>query len=68
MFCQIVSVKVKTLSNTYFVASSRIIKEKASLPVDLCRSKTPLLKLPIVLSNCIMGLFLGRCRFFSYGV
>ena len=39
------------------VAPNRIMKEKASLPVDVCLSKTFLLKLPAVLSNCIMGLF-----------
>ena len=32
---------VKTLSNTNLLASSHIIKEKASLPVDVHRSKTP---------------------------
>ena len=39
--------RVKTLSNTNLAASSHIIKEKAALPVDVHRLKTPLLKLPI---------------------
>ena len=33
-------------SNTHLLASKPIRREKASLPVDVCRSKTPLLKLP----------------------
>ena len=43
IFGQIVSMRVKTLSNSNLAASSHIIKEKASLPVDLRRSKAPLL-------------------------
>ena len=45
---QIVSVGVKTLSNTSMVASRNIKGEKGSLPVDVNRSKASLLKLPIV--------------------
>ena len=56
-FGQIVSIRVKTLSNTNLAASSHIIKEKASLPVDVRRSKTLLLKLPTV-SDKIVGTFL----------
>ena len=41
IFGQIVSMRVKTLSNTNLQASSHIIKEKASLPVDVHRSNTP---------------------------
>ena len=33
-------------SNTNLLASKPIKREKASLPIDVCRSKTPLLKLP----------------------
>ena len=33
--------RVKTLSQTNLLASSHIIKEEASLPVDVRRSKTP---------------------------
>ena len=40
---QIVSIRVKKLNKTNLVASSHIIKEKASLPVDVRRSKTLLL-------------------------
>ena len=43
---QIVSIRVKTLSNTNLVAWRHIKREKSSLPVDVRRSKTPLLKLP----------------------
>ena len=41
-FGQIVSIRVKTLSNTNLVASRHIKKEKRSLPVDMRRSKTSL--------------------------
>ena len=40
---QIVSMRVKTLSNTNLLASSHIIKEEALLPVDVRHSKTPFL-------------------------
>ena len=43
---QIVSVRVKTLSNTNMVASRHLKREKGSLPVDVRGSKTSLLKLP----------------------
>ena len=46
IFGQIVSIRVKTLSNTNMVASRLIKREKGSLPVDVRRSKTSLLKLP----------------------
>ena len=48
-FSQIVSIslRVKILNNTILVASRHIKREKASLPVDMCHSKT--LKLPIAL-------------------
>ena len=36
----------KKLGNTNLVVSRRIKREKASLPVDVRRSKTSLLKLP----------------------
>ena len=38
-FGQIVSVKVKTLSNRDLVASRHLKREKGSLPVDVHRSK-----------------------------
>ena len=38
----------KKLSNTTLLASRRIKRKKASLPVDVRRSKMSLLKLPIV--------------------
>ena len=47
MFGQIVSLRVRTLSNTNLVASRHIKREKAPLPVDVRRSKTSLLELPI---------------------
>ena len=40
---QIVSISVKTLSNTNLVASRHIKREKGSLPVDFAPSKTSLL-------------------------
>ena len=43
LFRQIVSIRVKKLSNTNLVASRHIKREKGSLPVDVRRSKTLLL-------------------------
>ena len=48
-FLQIVSIRVKILNNTILVASKHVKRGKASLPIDMCHSKTPLLKLPITL-------------------
>ena len=45
---QIVSIRVKTLSNTNLVASRQFKMEKGSLPVDVGGSKTSQLKLPII--------------------
>ena len=39
IFSQIVSTSVKKLSNTHFIASRHIKREKSSLPVDVRRSK-----------------------------
>ena len=46
IFGQIVSIRITTLSNTNTVASRHIKRERGSLPVDVRRSKTSLLKLP----------------------
>jgi len=46
IFSQIASITVKKLRNTNFVSSRHVKRENASLPVDVRRSKTPLLKLP----------------------
>ena len=46
---QIISMSVKTLSNTNLVSSRHIKREKGSLPVDFPPSKTSLLKLPRLL-------------------
>ena len=46
MFGQFVSIIITTLSNTNTVASRHIKRERGSLPVDVRRSKTSLLKLP----------------------
>ena len=54
IFEQIVSVRIKTLGNTNMVTSRLIKREKGSLPVDVRRSKTSLLKLP----NVFLSLFL----------
>ena len=48
IFGQIVSVRMKTLGNINTVASRLIKGGKGSLPVDVRRSKTSLLKLPIM--------------------
>ena len=47
IFGQIVSIRIKTRSNTNMVAPRLIKREKGSLPVDVRCSKTSLLKLPI---------------------
>ena len=46
MFGQIDSVREKIRRNTNLLASRHIKREKVSLPVDMRRSKTSLLKLP----------------------
>ena len=46
-FRQIVSMRIKILSHTNSVASRYIKREKSSVPVDVRRSKTSLLNLPI---------------------
>ena len=48
IFSQIVSIRVKKLSNTNYIASRHITREKSSLPVNVRCSKTSLLKLPII--------------------
>ena len=48
IFGQIVFIIIKTLGNKTMVASRLIKREKGSLPVDVRRSKTSLLKLPIL--------------------
>ena len=47
IFGQIVSIRIKTLGNINTVASRLIKRGKGSPPVDVRRSKTSLLKLPI---------------------
>ena len=39
IFGQIISIRIKTLSNTNLAASRLIKREKTSLPVDVCRPK-----------------------------
>ena len=46
---QIVSIRVKTLSNKNLVAYRHIKREKGSLPVYVLPSKTSLLKFPIII-------------------
>ena len=46
MFCQIVFIRLKALSNTNLEALWQI--ESCSLPADVRRSKPPLLELPYV--------------------
>ena len=45
-FKQLLSIRVKTLTHTNLVALKHIKRENGSLPVDVRRSKTELLKLP----------------------
>ena len=51
IFGKIVSTRIKTLTNKNLVASRHIIRETASVLVDVLRSKMPLLKLPIPITN-----------------
>ena len=46
IFSQIASIVVKKLRNTNFISSRHVKRENTSLPVDVRRSKTSLLKLP----------------------
>ena len=46
IFSQIASTTVKKLRNTNFISSRHVKRENTSLPVDVRRSKTLLLKLP----------------------
>ena len=62
MFAQIASIRVKTLSNTNLIASRQFKLEKGSLPVDVRRSKTSLLKLPIITFR--PRLFQKKCMLF----
>ena len=48
IFSQIASITVKKLRNTNFISSRHVKRENTSLPVDVRRSKTSLLKLPII--------------------
>ena len=43
---QIASITVKKVRNTNFISSRHVKRENTSLPVDVRRSKTSLLKLP----------------------
>ena len=47
IFSQIASITVKKLRNSNFISSRHVKRENTSLPVDVRRSKTSLLKLPI---------------------
>ena len=47
IFGQIVFIREKKLSDTNFLASRHIKEEKASLPVDVHRSKSCLLRVPM---------------------
>ena len=60
IFSQIGSITVKKLRNTNCISSRHVKRENTSLPVDVRRSKTSLLKLPIVTSN-LVSCRLKRC-------
>ena len=61
IFSQIASITVKKLRNTNFISSRHVKRENTSLPVDVRRSKTSLLKLPIV--RVVMCVLYGECHF-----
>ena len=65
---QIVSIRVKTLSNTNLAASRHIKREKNSFPVDMRRSKTSLLKFPYLVTLYIYISVNNRIRFPQQGV
>ena len=48
IFSQIASITVKKLRNTNLISSRHVKRENTSLPVDVRRSKTSLLKLPTI--------------------
>lgn len=52
-FWQIVSIRVKTLTNTNLVTSRHIKGEKGPHPVDVCHSKTSLLKSLLAYVSCL---------------
>ena len=51
IFRQIVSIREMTLINTNVVASRHIKREEVLLPVAVCRSKTPEVKLNFIHGN-----------------
>ena len=55
IFSQIASITVKKLRNTNFISSRHVKRENTSLLVDVRRSKTPLLKLPINERSAVKG-------------
>ena len=56
IFSQIASITVKKLRNTNFISSRHIKRENTSLPVDMRRSKTSLLKLPTKTKQMVLRL------------
>ena len=58
IFSQIASITVKKLRNTNFISSRHVKRENTSLPVDVRRSKTSLLKLPNVIKLTVSKSFL----------
>lgn len=65
IFGQIVPIRMKTLSNTNLVVSQQIKRERTSLPVDVRRSKTPLLQLHIVPSSSPSKSIILACSLIS---
>ena len=58
IFSQIASITVKKLRNSNFISSRHVKRENTSLPVDVRRSKTSLLKLPNVIKLTVSKSFL----------
>ena len=55
IFSQIASITVKKLRNTNFISSRHVKGENTSLPVDVRRSKTSLLKLPAMQLGAVIN-------------
>ena len=59
IFGQIMFMRGKTLKNTNLVALRHIKRENGSLPVDVHRSKTFLLKIPTIVKSIPLQLFMS---------
>ena len=73
IFGQNASLRLKTLNNINLVASTHIKREKRYLLVEVCRSKTLLLKIPIIFlskASCSIDripIVIVICNLFAHG-